>query len=115
MHVRGIYDAEAHGSHFDTVKVNLSSFPGTNNKALASSSVFALPKAPVALAVPFSTAYNECAGCVHPSSLAPPYRNRGEALSCDAFLKPAARANGVVRRVARHAQHFQERRARVQC
>ena len=77
---------------FDTVKVNLSSFPGTKSMALASSSSFAVPKAPVALAVPFSTAYNECAGCVHPSSLAPPYRNRGEALSCDAFLKPAARA-----------------------
>ena len=57
---------------FETVKVNLSSFPGTNNIDLMSSSNFAVPKAPVALAVPFSTAYNECAGVVHPSSLAPP-------------------------------------------
>ena len=75
-----------------TVKASLSSFPGTKSMALASSSSFAVPKAPVALAVPFSTAYNECAGFVQPSSLAPPYRNRGEAASCDAFLNPAPRA-----------------------
>ena len=76
----------------DTVKLSLSSFPGTKSIDLMLSSSFAVPKAPAALAVPFSTAYNECAGVVHPSSLAPPYRYNGEALSCDAFLNPAALA-----------------------